>query len=202
MLVHICPLQQLRPASAIVFVFPAFQKDLHFSKSRHSTIDIFRGDRGWESWDSLGEMADSSTADSSKQHIEGAEGIPENGTSDTAEVGESGAERTEAESETAAAAGDNDIGLGREAHAHEAIFKPRVGSFSADVDVAGAVALESLHTPPSSLAPFDSEKVGVELGAMSLSDFGVSREFKGASIYPEVGKSNLTPSNFQASITL
>ena len=147
-------------------------------------------------------MADSSTADSSKQHIEGAEGIPENGTSDTAEVGESGAERTEAESETAAAAGDNDIGLGREAHAHEAIFKPRVGSFSADVDVAGAVALESLHTPPSSLAPFDSEKVGVELGAMSLSDFGVSREFKGASIYPEVGKSNLTPSNFQASITL
>ena len=139
-------------------------------------------------------MADSSALDSCEQHVEGAEDNPENCTFDSVdvEVGENGVRTLKAET-----AGDNDAG--KDGGAPEADLNPRVVSFPAADDVAGAVALDA---PPSTLTSSDSDKVGVGLGALSLGDCGESREFKGASIYPEVGKSNLTPSNFQASFTL
>ena len=139
-------------------------------------------------------MADSSALESCEQHVEDAEDNPENCTFDSVdvEVGENGVKTLKAET-----AGDNEAS--KDGRAPEADLNPRVVSFPDADDVAGAVALDA---PPSTLTSSDSDKVGVELGALSLSDYGESREFKGASIYPEVGKSSLTPSNFQASFTL
>ena len=77
--------------------------------------------------------------------------------------------------------------------AHEAA---NVGTLPAD-EVNGAAALAT----PRSSSDFDN------FGAELLSDGdggigGVIREFKGVSIYSEVGKSNFAPSNFQASFML
>lgn len=92
-------------------------------------------------------------------------------------------------------ASDNDTG--KDANVPDGVYNPRAAAaFSAD-DVVGAAALD---VPPPTLASSnDSERVGVELGALTLGDYELVREFKSASIYPEVGKGNMTPSNFQAS---
>ena len=87
---------------------------------------------------------------------------------------------------------DNDTG--KDANVPDGVHNPRAAAvLSADDDVVGAAALDV--PPPTLASSSDSERVGVELGALSLSD----HEFKSASIYPEVGKGNMTPSNFQAS---
>ena len=88
---------------------------------------------------------------------------------------------------------DND----KDANVPDGVYNPRAAAaFSAD-DVVGAAALDV--PPPTLASSSDSERVGLELGALTLGDYELVREFKSASIYPEVGKGNMTPSNFQAS---
>ena len=132
-------------------------------------------------------MADSSANDSC-EHIEDAEDNPDNGTSNSPEVGEHSAQV-----ETTIY---NDIGKDTQAP------NPRVGSIPADEDVAGAVALDATPPSPLDFSSRDSEKVELDMGASALSDNRPNREFRGAAIYPEVCKSNLTPSNFQASLAV
>ena len=80
-----------------------------------------------------------------------------------------------------------------DANVPDGVYNPRTAAaLSADDDVVGAAALD---VPPPTLASSSDS----ELGALTLSDYGLAREFKGASIYPEVGKGNMTPSNFKAS---
>lgn len=87
---------------------------------------------------------------------------------------------------------DND----KDANVPDGVYNPRAAAaFSAD-DVVGAAALDV--PPPTLASSSDSERVGLELGALTLGDYELVREFKSASIYPEVGKGNMTPSNFQS----
>ena len=87
-------------------------------------------------------------------------------------------------------ASDNDTGK-------DGVYNPRAAAAFSEDDVVGAAALDV--PPPTLASSSDSERVGVELGALTLGDYELVREFKSASIYPEVGKGNMTPSNFQAS---